>query len=216
MSSLLSSIFAFLLIIVWIVSGVYITAASTKLFSHRNDHPQLNTAYWFCFWAAFVTWGLIALFILLVILAIVGLVALFGSGAGEAMAAAQQYGGTISADTLSVGLSWFTLAFLIFALILVIVTGILSIGASTNIAGSKSDNDDVQQAYKDCIIAASISMGAAGILIVGTIVYVIISIRNKRIFDKTIAQLRLVRAKQYLRDHPLDTTTPNITMETKN
>jgi hypothetical protein len=136
-----------------------------------------------------VTWFLIALFILLVILSVLGVVALFGSGVGEAGVAAEE--GSVAEesytsrylnsqqgqDNINTGISWFTIGFLFFALILVSITGVLSAIAATDIAASPNYDPSVpnlKTAYNDCIIAASISLGAAGLLIIGSIIYFIV------------------------------------------
>lgn len=196
MSSFWNFIFGAILVILWVIAGGYVTAANIKLSSYSDDDLDLHQAYWFTFWAAFVTWTLVGIFIILVILSVVGLVALFGSGVGEVGVAAEgAEGGVLASEELgssqlseqylksqeqsgiSQGISWLTLAFLIFALILVGITGILAaIAASSMVKSSNFKNTDAKltTAYTDCIIAASMCLGAGGILIIGTITYFIV------------------------------------------
>lgn len=166
----------------------------------------------FAFWAAFVTWFLVALFVVLLILSGVGIVALFGSGAGEAGVAAEgaeseaalsrysqakNYANSPQGQSeITTGISWATLAFLIFALILISVTGVLSALAASSLAKSPNYNPSVSQlkrAYDDAIIAASISLGAVGLLIIGIIVYTILGVISSR---KVEAQKMAIQQQQ--------------------
>lgn len=73
-------------------------------------------------------------------------------------------------------LSW---ALLIISLILVLITGILSAIAASEIQAAGKDGfnigagSQVGKAYDDAIIAASLSLGAAGLLIIGMITYAV-------------------------------------------
>src|SRR5579862_2094241 len=120
---------AVVLIIIWILAGIFITQANVYLGPFKNIDSFFLTAYNYTFWAAFITWFLVALFILLFILAIVGVIGLFSTGAGEAEVAAgeeeslaakyyRQYQATQTQPT-SQGISWSTIIFLIFALFLI-------------------------------------------------------------------------------------------------
>ena len=142
------------MIILWIVAGGYATQANIALSSRRNDDPELQRAYTYTFWAAFITWTLIGIFIILIILSVVGVVALFGSGAGEVGVAAEEGGAVEEAggsryergrayaqspdgqSNISTGISWLTIGFLVFALILVGITGVLTAIAATSIVKS--------------------------------------------------------------------------------
>lgn len=189
MSSFWNFLFGAILVVIWIVAGGYVTQASVYLTSYRNNDDNLNTAYWFTFWAAFVTWFLVGVFIILVILSIIGVAALFGSGVGEVGLAAEGAEGAefeqaaFRSSNTSGGFSWLTIIFLLFALGLVITTGVLSAIAANSIAQSPNydpNNDTLKTAYTDCIIAASMCLAAAGILIIGTIIYFIIGIQAER------------------------------------
>ncbi len=202
MSTFWNFLFGAILIIIWIIAGVYVTEANIFLTSYKDTDDLLHRAYWFTFWAAFVTWGLIALFILLIILSIFGVVALFGSGAGEVVVLRQLSAtGQLSSENqqlLSQGLSWFTIGFLILALILISTTGILAAISAASIVQSSNFDDTIFQltkAYHDCIIAASISLGAVGVLIVGIIVYIIIYFRRQSQIKAEEEQIAIQRAK---------------------
>lgn len=211
MSSFWNFVFSFVLVTLWLISGVFITIASIDLTPYKDKDNNLNRAYWFAFWASFVTWFLVGSFIILVILAVVGVVALFGSGVGEAGVAAEGAEGEASLSqfrgyaqspegqsAIGSGISWLTLAFLIFALILVTITGVLSAIAASSMAESPNFDRSIvnlDTAYTDCIVAASVCLGAGGILLIGTIVYFIIGWRNQRARDKEYEQIRQLRAQ---------------------
>lgn len=187
MSSFWNFAFGVILIILWIIAGVYVTQASIKLTSYRNVDEHLYRAYWFTFWAAFTTWFLIGLFILLIILSVFGVVALFGSGVGEVAEGVElEQSELLQQQGLSdEGISWFTIGFLAFALILVSVTGVLAAIAATSMTESSNfdtTKEDLRTAYDDCVIAAITCLGAASILIIGTITYFVIGyIRENKI-----------------------------------
>ena len=200
MSSFFNFAFGAILVLIWIVAGGFITKTNVSLGPYKNTDDDLHDAYWYSFWVAFVTWTLICLFIILIILSVIGVVALFGSGAGEAGAAAEggvaaESGiaageGTVAVEEgksqkgkISTGVSWLTIGFLIFALILVVITGVLSALAASSMVKSPNydpTNNKLKTAYTDAIIAASMCLGAAGLLIIGIIVYFIIGERRKK------------------------------------
>lgn len=204
MSSFLNFIFGAILVIIWIVAGGYVTQANIALGPYKNDDPELHRAYWFTFWAAFTTWTLIGIFIILVVLSVIGIVALFGSGVGEAGLAARQLSAAKGAGgsrydagisyiespegqaNISTGISWLTIGFLIFALILVGVTGVLAAIAASSMTKSpnyKPDDVSFKTAYNDCVISASLCLGAGGLLILGIIIYFIVGLQRQRRLD---------------------------------
>ena len=67
MSSFWNFAFGAILIIIWIISGGFVTQANVFLGPYKNKDQYLHSAYWYTFWAAFVTWTLIGIFILLII-----------------------------------------------------------------------------------------------------------------------------------------------------
>lgn len=190
MSSFWNFLFGVILILLWIVAGGYITQANVFLTSYRDRDEYLHRAYWLTFWGAFVTWTLIGIFIILVILSVLGVVALFGTGVGEAGAAEGAEAEEISAEngTKLSGekkVSWFTIAFLVFALILISITGILAAISASSMVKSSHFNfnvDKLKRAYDNCVIAASMCIGAAGVLIIGIIIYLIVgTVQRKKI-----------------------------------
>lgn len=221
MSSFWNFLFGGLLVLIWIVAGGFITQANVKLGSYKNDDDFLHRAYWLSFWAAFVTWTLIGIFFILVILSVLGVVALFGSGVGEVAVAAESgaaaaetgveiaeleakklVGGKAKTGFVTSGVSWITIGFLIFALILVVITGILSaitassIAKSPNYISTNSNFKNLNKSYTDSIIAASMCLGAGGLLIIGVITYFVIGIQRK---NKIKTQKELAEKEQQLK-----------------
>jgi hypothetical protein len=205
MSSFWNFLFGFILVVIWIVSGGFVTEASVFLTPYKSEDVQLNRAYVFTFWAGFVTWFLVAVFIILVILSVIGVVSLFGSGVGEAGIAAEgaeganvaessesrlinKYGGSgNNQQKINYGISWFTILFLIFAIILVSVTGILSVLAAYNISKSPKYDPSVyrlKKSYDNCVISSSLCIGAISLLIIGVIVFLILGYERKRKYDE--------------------------------
>lgn len=198
MSTFWNFAFGAVLVLIWIISGGFITQANVKLSSYKNKDDELHRAYWASFWASFITWTLVGIFIILVILSVLGIFALFGTGAGEAGVAVE---GTESValksaskaagkgnekgkgkGAVGTGISLVTVLFLLFALGLVILTGILSAISASSIAKSpnySSSNADLNKAYKNCIISASMCLGATGIILIGIITYFVIKEKKK-------------------------------------
>jgi hypothetical protein len=193
MSSAWNIVFGIILIIIWLIAGWFITQASIALTSYKGRDTYLKNAYWYSFSAAVITWSLVALFILLVILAIVGVVSLFSSGAGTALAGVS--------STPTVGISWLTIIFLVFALILVGITGVLSALAAYNIAKSPnylSTDTKLKGAYTNCIIAAALCIGAGVVLLIGAISAIIVGVNRQRQIDERNAikkEILLERAR---------------------
>lgn len=217
MSSFWNFLFGAILVILWIISGGFITQANVFLDPYMNKDNNLHDAYWYTFWGAFVTWTLIGIFIIIIILSVIGVVALFGSGIGEVGVAAEEgavveegalsragniYRSPQGQNVISTGVSWFTIAFLIFALILVATTGILAALAASSISKSSNFKPDMSKfntAYTDCIIAASLCLGAGGLLILGIIIYFIIGEERQRIINaqkKKIQEERTLELEQ--------------------
>lgn len=174
MSSFFTFVFSALLIIIWIIAGGFITQTSVLLHPHRDKDSNLHRAYWYSFWAAFVTWTLVAIFLILIVLAVVGVVGLFSTGVGEEATAADYLGGS----SVTSNISWLTVAFLVLALILVSVTGVLSALTASNIKASpnyKPTDPKMKKAYDNAIIAASMCLGAGGLLIIGMISYFVLA-----------------------------------------
>lgn len=193
------------LIIIWITGGVYVTEANILLTSHKNDDNDLQQAYNLTFWAAFITWFLVVLFIILIILSVFGIVALFGTGIGEVGTAESLEARNLITSqqgqaAIGYGISWFTIIFLITALILVITTGTLAAISASDIA--KSSNTNIGNSYGDCIIAASLCISAAGIILIAFIVYYVIEYQREQKFKKQeeteLANIKQLKEKAYL------------------
>jgi len=203
MSSYWGIILVVVLILIWIIAGGYITQANIKIRGFEGNDQFFRTANNYAFWAAFITWFLVALFILLIILAVAGVVALFSSGAGEAGEAEaavseeettyskfyKQYQKSSESSTPQSSddtISWSTIIILFFAFVLVGITGILSALAAHQLTQSHlfSDSDpNMVIAYDDCIIAAIICLGTVILIILGVIFYFIIGYFEKSSTD---------------------------------
>lgn len=191
MSSYWGILLAVVLILIWIIAGVYITQANIKIRGFEDDDQFFNTANNYAFWAAFITWFLVALFVLLVILSVIGVVGLFSTGAGEAEEAGaaeesvssklfKQYQST---QAPSGGISWSTIIALIFAMVLVAITGVLAAMAADQLSQSHQftqSNPDMKSAYDDCIIAAIICLGIDSLIILGVIFYLFVGFFEDR------------------------------------
>jgi hypothetical protein len=150
-------LFGLLLVIILIVSAGYLTQANLFLTAYKDKDPELHNAYIFSFSAAFLVWGLIALFLFLVFLSLYGVISLFGSE-----------------PSTSDSTSWSSTIFLVLALILIAITGGLAAATASAISNSPNYNSSItklQTAYDDSLIAAGLSLGAVLIIIIGTIVY---------------------------------------------
>ena len=150
-------LFGLLLVIIWIISAGYLTQANIFLTAYKDKDAELHNAYIFSFSAAFLVWGLIAIFLFLVFLSLYGVISLFGSE-----------------PSTSDSTSWSSTIFLILAIILITITGALAAATASSISKSPNYNSSInklQIAYDDSLIAAGLSLGAVLIIIVGVIVY---------------------------------------------
>lgn len=187
MSSFWNFLFGAVLVIIWIIAGGFVTEANVFLTNYKDKDDYLHRAYWFTFWAAFVTWFLIGVFIILVILSVMGFAEIFGAAeegtAAESKGASKSSSYSPQGKSWKSGISWITIGFLIFALILVGITGILAAIAASSMVQSPNFDPSVeklQKAYNDCIIAASLCLGAGGLLIIGLITYSIVGYERKK------------------------------------
>lgn len=206
MSSVWIFLLAVILLTIWIITGGYVTQANVYLTPYKKD-PDLSQAYGDTFWAAFITWLIVGIFVLLVILAIVGIVALFGTGVGEVGVAAEA--GGVAEESSAVSevqskpgfnynqykpgartISWTSFIFLLGAIILVGVTGIYAAAAARHIAASSMYNPNnykMKKAYDNCIKAAVLSLGSVGLLIIVTIGYFIYQYVQRRRAAEAVA-----------------------------
>lgn len=218
---------AVILIFLWLIAGVYITMANVKLGSYKKTDNKLNNAYWDSFWAAFVTWFMVGIFvIILILLAIVtvmggGEAELAGEGAlilGEEAATletiATQAGKKIAKQVVKQQkksifrkiIDGIKMAFLIFSIFLVALTGILAAVAANAIKTSPNydpSNKKMVAAHKECSIAAYICLVADGLLLIALIIYFIYShkISKKRKAEEAKQQQDLEQKKALLVQH---------------
>lgn len=214
MGSFLKWVFSAILIAVWVTAGGFITRANTFIHKNRDKDDKENagrfkSAWLYSFVAAFITWTLVIIFLILIGLSIFGVITLFSTGIGEAgIAASSIEGGLLKSGAESAlkktGMSWFTILFLIFALFLVVLTGVLSALTAYNLDKSnafKKDKDEKtdkpdknkatdkeKEARKDAVIAASICLGTAGLLVIGLGVYIAVSIVRKKKAKKLLEE----------------------------
>ena len=185
MSSYWGILLVVVLIVIWIVAGGYITQANIKIRKFEGNDQFFKKANDYAFWAAFITWFLVTLFVLLMILAIAGVVGLFSTGAGEAEVGAEEAEGAEEDEESNLykqysksqnqgGISWSTIIALIFTIVLVSITGILAALAAEKLKQSSKfteSNADMKIAYDDCVIAAIMCLGTGGLLILSVIFY---------------------------------------------
>lgn len=173
-------LFGIILLIIWVIAGGFITETAVKLAPYKNTDSFLNHAYLSAFWAAIITWILVVVLVILAILSVIGVITLFGSGVGEIAESGELIGEGVYRNiqpTVHQGISWFGIIFLVVALILVGITGVLAAIAAHNIAESPNFNaldNNLQKAHNSAIIAASLSLGSGGLLIIALIIYLII------------------------------------------
>ena len=204
MGSFVKFLFSGGLIIIWIIAGVFITSASVKIgrSKSKSTNKNLQHAYTLTTWASVLTWLILALAIILVILAMVGVVALFSTGVGEAGVAAGAAEG-VATRTAAKGAAkgaakrggkggkkgskisnLITDGFLLVALFLSFLNGILAAIASTNLnayfaLSSSNKTTELKQASSDCITGAVLCLVSGSILIIGIITYYIIKYKRK-------------------------------------
>lgn len=196
----LTILFLLVLFIIWITSGVFATSANIALTGSKDLDLFLNRAYWLTFSAAFIIWFLIAATIVIILLAIFGVIALFGSGVGEAgVGAGEIYeGGSkiynaskffsndgIDDEAGNTGLSWLSIFMFVGILSLIFITGILTSLAASTIRESNNDGtDDLKKAYDDCVIAAILSLGVFSVFVIGFLIYYILQYYHKQELEK--------------------------------
>jgi hypothetical protein len=99
------------------------------------------------------------------------------------------------------GPSWIISGFLLLALGLVVTTGILSAIAASNINQSpyyqqNKDNKSLNKAYSDCVTGAIICLVAAGLLVIGFIIYYVVREKRKRDIEKAIKAEQAAREQE--------------------
>ncbi len=141
------------LIILYIITGYFITQASTYLYSYSDD-PNLYTAHKLATISAVIPWMLIALTILGVILYFY----FYAESGGELQLASK----------LSKGESWWPTIFFIVMLALISLTGGLSAASAHYIQISNSTVQQVKSAYYDTIISSVLSL----VIVIFILIYI--------------------------------------------
>lgn len=157
---IVSIVLFIVILIVLIYSLVKVTEASTSLNGTRSNDPNIQKAADYVYYTAVSLWVTIALLVIGIICFII-----FGFSLVPSL------GGLVF---------YFVYFILIIALIAV---GVLSALAASNIAASP-EKPKYAEAYKDTIIAASVSLASLGIIIIAAIVFFALS-RRKRPAEDT-------------------------------
>jgi hypothetical protein len=186
MSNIFFIFYVILLLIIWIIAGGYVTQANVYLRSYKGLDDNLMKAYSDTYKAAFVTWFIVALVFLIIVLAVAGVITLFATGVGEVAAAGEAAEGAEAAEEAeeaesknkfsNFNLSWVTIIFLVIAIALTTTTGVFAALAANNISESPNYNSNIyklKKSYDNCLIAAVLSLGAVGLLVVGVLTYYI-------------------------------------------
>ena len=168
---------AIALIIIWIVAGGYITQANVKISGNKDNDgtDYLHNAYHYSFWAAFATWTLVGLAVILIVFGILIGGLLFATGVGEVALDSAAIAKGISGVQPHVSKLGITL--LVLGVVLGLITGILSAMTAVNVKKSSQydSSEDLQKAHTDAVIASIITLTSVGltfIAIIGYLVYV--------------------------------------------
>jgi len=195
MSNFVNFIFAAVFLTILIISSVYAIKAERRVYSHRNKDKHLNAAFRELIASAIMTWAVIGIALILIVLSAMGVIAIFGSGEGEA---AEGVEALVDGAPKKHG-TWETSLFLGGSVILTGVVGGLSAAAAVQIHKSplskigedpKNDTErDLQKAYTDSVISAVLALVSVGVLVIGFIVYTVILHKRKKHQQEVAAQL---------------------------
>jgi flagellar biosynthesis protein FlhB len=164
--------------LIWIVTGIYISIANHDLKQYRksDDDPDLNNAAWYTFWATFTTWSVVALAIVIAIIGVVvGIgsaiffapeeaVASVGAAATAAGETALEYGAVAKkhsskiAKFAKIGF-WIVLVFLLGMCTLNGILALLALNSMLKSPNWSYQNNDLEQARKDTLFTALVSIG---------------------------------------------------------
>lgn len=175
---------AILLLTIWVIAGGFVTQASTLFHEPRNFNDYSHRAYWYTFWAAFVTWTLVGIALIAAFLSMFGIFEIFSIGSVAQV---------LNPNSKARGVSFGTVILLLVCLALVTTTGVLSALAAYNIKASNlitENTPQLQKGYDDCVIAAVMSLSAAGLLVIIFIAYIIVSQVRKGKEQKIIDRKR--------------------------
>lgn len=151
---------SFILLIIYIVASVYLTAASANLYQYKDTDTALGNAYKASTIGAVITWVLIGLAIVGIIIYIIYYV-YYGAEANAVTSAANLL---TKVDTVS----GYTIFFLILLLVLLLVAGGLAAYTAIQINTDplRATTPQLNTAYEDAIIASVLSLTAVGIVFV--------------------------------------------------
>lgn len=166
MSKFLNIFLSIILIVIWIISGGFITQANVFIQYHRDD-DYLKKAYLYSFSASFITWFIVGVFVLIIVLACFGVIEVIGSASSFA-----------SKSGIAVKV------FLICSFILTFVTGILSVLTAIYLQISNEKNKSfsikrLHQAYIDSIISSCMCLVSTILLIISFFLFEYLKHRKK-------------------------------------
>lgn len=171
---------------IWITAGGFVTQASTLFHADRNVNEFSHRAYWYTFWAAFVTWTLVGIALIVGFLSLFGIFEIFSIST------------VVSSinPTKARGVGAGTVLFLLLCMALVFTTGVLSALAADNINKSNllnENNEKLNKGYFDCIVAAVTSLSAGGLLVIIFIAVIIVGEIRKHKEQKLIDERKKKR-----------------------
>ena len=166
------------IVIIWIIAGVFITQANVKL-PAKTDDDTLHSAYKLSFWAAFTTWTLVGIGLILIILgALLGTV-LFSFGIGEVDVAEMAAAGAVIDKTKEPHTSSIAIILLFLSATVATITGVMSAITAYYIndylsnggqANGGATVDDLEKARKDAVIASILTISSVAVLVISVIV----------------------------------------------
>lgn len=162
----------------WVVTGGLIAQATHKLKDYKDD-TDLSDAYWYCFWATFVTWFLVGIiFILGVLLLVVGvpLAVVFAPEEAAALAVSAKSG-------LSSGVAIIFTLLLLAAAAMLTLNGVLATLALRAILSSTEwdpTNEDLQKAKRDTLITSVVSLGSVAFIIILFVSYIVAKLARRK------------------------------------
>lgn len=165
--STFTTVLSFILLLIFLLSGVIITSASINLGALKDTSTFFANAYYYSTWAAALTWCIVAI----TILSVAGYYILGWVYEAEVPEAAILQ--SLQKNTPSSSWSGWSILFLIIILILVVINGCLAAAAASQIASDPNYNPNNTQQYRakeEAIITAILCLTSAGLLLVWGIV----------------------------------------------
>ena len=182
----------FVLLLLWIITGGFITEANIYLDKYKDSNTYLNKAWKYTFAVAFMTWFIVAL-------AIIGIVALvFGGGEALGIKFAKSQQNNLKKGKLP-NIELYIIIFFLFALSLLIISSVLAVVSYTEIEKNLKlqngiNNNDINKAYtstKYGFIFGFISVGLALILLLVYIIKYEKDRKNENKLDKLTDQINI-------------------------